>query len=438
MILAGFAFLVCVGAFTGIGGMAAARLMRLQFAPALLRSLTGISVGALVIAAAILLSAWLFGRFYCSFCCPFGIMQDIVVLLSRRKKVSVPNLKKTRVVLTSLTLGMAAAGWNMGFLLLDPYSNSGRIFGAFVSGGFVVLAVIAALAVWKKRIFCTAFCPAGTMLGWAAKRGVFRLEIGENCVKCGKCGRSCPVSCIDVAAGTIDNERCVRCLACAASCPLQAISFSRRRPKPQAPADASRRAFLIHGSIFLAGVAAGAALAKTGLQNILAAAKKLHILPPGAGSPEHFAAKCTACQLCTANCPAGIIVSSRGGSGVELDLSRGNCKFNCNKCSQICPTGAIAPLTLAVKQKTKIAEAVLDASHCLVYQGEVETCGRCGGVCPTGAIRLRKNTAPRPVDPSLCIGCGACQYVCPAPGKAMTVHAVERQTLLSSEEQDDE
>ena len=44
--------------------------------------------------------------------------------------------------------------------------------------------------------------------------------------------------------------------------------------------------------------------------------------------------------------------------------------------------------------------------------------------CPTGAIKLRKNGTPKPVDKSLCIGCGACQAVCPAtPKKAMTVLA---------------
>ena len=31
-----------------------------------------------------------------------------------------------------------------------------------------------------------------------------------------------------------------------------------------------------------------------------------------------------------------------------------------------------------------------------------------------------------------CIGCGACQQVCPAPEKAMTVHEIEKQITLEA------
>ena len=146
---------------------------------------------------------------------------------------------------------------------------------------------------------------------------------------------------------------------------------------------------------------------------------------------ERFAQKCTACRLCEANCPAKIIVPAPGGDGpVRLDLSRGACKYDCNRCSAICPTGALKPLKLEDKRRTKIAEAEFDPKVCIAFQTE-DKCGRCAKACPTGAIKLRKNGTPKPVDKNRCIGCGACQAACPAaPKKAMTVHAVERQTLL--------
>ena len=49
---------------------------------------------------------------------------------------------------------------------------------------------------------------------------------------------------------------------------------------------------------------------------------------------------------------------------------------------------------------------------------------------PAHAITLRGNGTPRPVNTDLCIGCGACQMVCPAPEKAMTVHEIEKQVTL--------
>lgn len=424
-IAAAAVFLLLYGlAFSGMCA-AAAPLLHAQFGPALMRCLAAFSLGALGTVLGIVLFTVLFGRFYCSVFCPFGILQDVIIFLSRRKAVSVPNLPGLRYAVAGVMLGLLFCGWSAGFLLLDPYTNAGRITGAFAAGGFVPLLVIAALAVWKKRIFCTAVCPVGTLLGLSARFGVFRLAIKGRCVKCGKCARSCPAGCIDPASGRLDNERCIRCMNCIAACPLDSIGFVLPEHK-EIPVNESRRAFLINGGLLLAGAAAGAALAKAGLGKLEEFARNWKILPPGAGNAERFVSRCTGCQLCTRNCPAKIIVHAKGGGPVSLDLSRGYCHFDCNKCSQVCPTGAIRPLTLAAKQKTKIAEAHFNPQKCIVFQND-EKCGRCAAVCPVHAVLLRKNGTPRPVKTDLCIGCGACMEICPAPEKAMTVHAIEKQ-----------
>ncbi len=370
-----------------------------------------------------------FGRFYCAFFCPLGILQDVIAYLSRREGKGLPNCRRIRYGIAGVAVGMVLAGWSLPFLLLDPYSNFGRIAGSFTIGGLLPLLVIAFLAVWKKRIYCTAICPVGTVLGLLARHGLFQLHLTEQCVKCGQCVKVCPSGCIDPAAGTIDNERCVRCLSCLAVCRLHAVKYGRPGKKVRT-LDKGRRAFLVNGGILIAGVAAGAALARVGMGKLAGYAKRFSILPPGAGNAERFASKCTACQLCTVNCPAKIIVPAPGGDGpVSLDLNRGACLYDCNRCSQVCPTGALRPLALQVKQKTKIAEAKFNPRVCIVFQ-EGEKCGKCAHVCPTGAVTLRSSGAPRPVNTALCIGCGACQQVCPAPGKAMTVHEIERQILL--------
>lgn len=424
-IAAAAVFLLMYGlAFSGMSA-AAVPLLHAQLGPALMRCLAAFTLGALGTVLGILLFTLLFGRFYCSVFCPFGILQDVILLLPRRKAVSVPNLPALRYAAAGLTFGLLFCGWSGGFLLLDPYTNAGRIAGAFAAGGFIPLLVIAVLTIWKKRIYCTAVCPVGTLLGLTARYGVFRLTIKKRCVKCGKCARSCPADCIDVASGRIDNERCVRCMNCVAACPLESIGFAMPERK-ELPVDESRRAFLISGGVLLAGLAVGAAVAKAGLGRLENFARKWKILPPGAGSAERFVPRCTGCQLCTRNCPAKIIVPAPGGGPVSLDLSRGHCHYDCNKCAQVCPTGAIRPLSLAVKQKTRIAEAHFNPQKCIVFQND-EPCGRCAAVCPVHAVLLRKNGTPRPVKTDLCIGCGACMEICPAPGKAMTVHAIEKQ-----------
>ena len=430
IVLAAAALLLSGAAFLG-GGVLAARWLAVQFAPSLMRWCAAYSVGAAATVGAILLATLLFGRFYCAVICPFGILQDVIGFLSRRKGVSVPDLALLRYAVAGGVFGLFACGWTTGFLLLDPYSNFGRVLGPVSWGGMSALAAIVLLAVWKKRLFCVSLCPVGTLLGLPAKVGLFRLAIGDRCVRCGKCVKNCPAGCIDLPNRRIDNERCVRCLNCVALCPRDTVGFVRawrRKPLDFAPA---RRAFLRRAAALASGLAAGAVLARTGLERLgKGLGRRTGILPPGAGDEAHFAAKCTGCQLCTRNCPAHIIVPASGGDGpVQLDLARGSCRFDCRNCSQVCPTGAIKPLTLRDKQRLRIAEARFNPQTCIVFQND-EPCGRCAAACPTGAIRLRKNGTPRPVNRKLCIGCGACQAVCPAPAKAMTVHAVERQTPM--------
>ena len=400
-----------------------ALLMHVQLGPAVMKCFSAFSVGSLVTTVVIALLTFLFGRFYCACLCPLGILQDIFGFLSRRQARPAANFSKTRYAIAGLVFSAMVAGWTTGFKLLDPYTNFGRICASFLIGGFVPFLVIAVLAVWKKRIFCNSICPVGTLLGLLARHGLVRLAIGEQCVKCGQCVRNCPSGCLDLTNGLLDNERCVRCLNCLSVCPLHAIRFTLySKAKPNEP-DLSRRQFLSRCASLVVGAVAGVTLARTGLLRLAEKARQFPILPPGADSLERFLAKCTGCQICTANCPGGVIVPGKGGMGpVSLDFSRGFCLYDCHRCGQVCPTGAIRPLTLEQKRQTKIAVATFDPRHCLVFQEGVP-CGHCSQVCPTKAITLRKNGAPRAPKPDMCIGCGACQNVCPAEPKAMTVGA---------------
>ena len=424
-------FLFLTGlAFSGIGSCIAS-FLHVQFGPALIKCAAAFSIGALTIVIGIVLGTVLFGRFYCSVFCPFGLLQDVIGFLARRKSTEMKDFRKIRFSIAGVTYGLLLSGWSGGFLLLDPYSNFGRIFAVFSIGGLIPLIVITILASWKRRLYCTAVCPVGTLLGIPAKFSVFQLAFRGKCVKCRTCVKFCPAGCIDLEKGKIDNERCIRCMNCISRCPLGSIGFALPQ-KTEMKLNFSRREFLIRCGVLTAGLAAGALLAKTGLGKLTEYAKRFKILPPGAGDSARFATKCTACQFCTANCPAKIIVPAPGGDGpVSLDLSKGACRYDCNRCSQVCPTGAIVPLSLEIKRKTKIAEAKFNPQKCLVFQDAVK-CGKCAEACPVKAIVLRKNGTPRPVKTDLCIGCGACQSVCPATEKAMTVHEIEKQILIKS------
>jgi ferredoxin len=154
------------------------------------------------------------------------------------------------------------------------------------------------------------------------------------------------------------------------------------------------------------------------------------VLPPGARSLAHFQSRCTACHLCVANCPDQVLrpsITAHGLAGFlqpfqDFDISF--CSYNCSNCSQVCPTGAIEPITVEERRSVRTGVAVLFPDLCVVRTNHT-SCGACSEHCPTQAVHMVpwKNglTVPK-VRPCLCIGCGGCEFICPVrPHKAIIV-----------------
>ena len=103
----------------------------------------------------------------------------------------------------------------------------------------------------------------------------------------------------------------------------------------------------------------------------------------------------------------------------EMSYERGYCRPECTKCSEVCPTGAIRPITKEDKSSVQIGHAVWIAANCVVNTDGVE-CGNCARHCPTGAVQMVHKEPGNPDSPRIpvvnearCIGCGACASACP-------------------------
>jgi ferredoxin len=108
----------------------------------------------------------------------------------------------------------------------------------------------------------------------------------------------------------------------------------------------------------------------------------------------------------------------------RLDYHSAYCLFECTRCGEICPEGAIDLLAPATKQVTQIGVADFYQSRCVVEVNGTD-CAACSEHCPTKAITTkpyRENLRLPSLDQSLCVGCGACEYACPVkPTKAVLV-----------------
>lgn len=458
-------------------------MAKIQFLPAVLALNFGVVIG-------LVLLTLLMGRIYCSVICPLGVLQDIFGWFGKKAKKNRYTYSKPLSILRYVMLGVLVVALVAGFGsiagLIAPYSAFGRIASTFLApiyqlgnnllaswaesmdsyafysvdiwwkGGItfvvalVTLVALFVLAFKNGRTYCNTICPVGTVLGFLSRYSYLKPVIDTTkCNGCGLCARNCKASCIDSKNHAIDYSRCVVCLDCIDKCRQGAIKYVPRAKASQsapsgASADKGRRAF-ITGTAMVAGasVAKAQKLKMDGGYAVIEDKKipnrETPLTPPGSLSARNLAQHCTACQLCISACPNQVLRPSGDLSNFMQPVTsfeRGYCRPECVKCSEVCPTGAIKPITKEEKTAIQIGHAVWIADNCVVNRDN-EKCDNCFRHCPTGAIQMvaknpddKKSPKIPVINTERCIGCGACENLCPSrPFSAIYVegHEVHRE-----------
>lgn len=336
-----------------------------------------------LVALPVVLFVLVFPRGFCRHACPVGLLQEQVERVragSGRSWRRCPAIGRWLVL---LTLGGAVVGYPL-FLWLDPlaifhgFLNAWRppVSAAVLLTG-LALPLLLVLDLAAPRLWCHRACPLGAaqdLLG--LPRRWFRRR-----------SRSSP-------AGRRENS---------------------------GEADPQRRWFLA----CLAG-AVGAWVVQAARRQPPAPLLR----PPGAVDEARFTGLCVRCGNCARICPSKIIQPDRNAGGLagwlapRLDFTRDYCREDCHRCNRICPSGAIARLSLSEKRRQVIGLAHVDDDTCLMVLGR--ECNACIRACPCAAIRVDNSLdpfSPQPlVDTERCNGCGACEIVCPTqPHRAIRV-----------------
>ena len=464
-------------------------MAKIQFLPAFLALHVGIVI-------ALVLLTVLLGRVYCSVICPLGVFQDFIAWLSKKRRRKnrysfSPAVSWLRYSVLALFVLAMLGGVGSFVALLEPYSAYGRIVSnlfapvyqwgnnglaylaeradsyAFyetdvwvrswlVFGVAAVTLVVIVLLAWRNgRTYCNTVCPVGTLLGFFSRYSLFRPVIrAEGCVSCSLCARQCKASCIDYKNHKIDYSRCVACMDCLDACKHDAIRFGNRLKEAGTKdihdtaddgVDPTRRKFFSLVALLTAGMTLKAQEKKVDgglavIEDKKVPERAMAIVPPGAVSARHFAQHCTGCQLCVSVCENQVLRPSMDWQKLmqpEMSYERGYCRPECTKCADVCPAGAIRPITVAEKSAIQIGHAVWVKANCIPLTDGV-SCGNCARHCPAGAIQM-VNSVPGDghslkipvVNEERCIGCGACENLCPArPFSAIYVEGHEVHRVL--------
>ena len=350
----------------------------------------------------------LLGRFFCEAICPLGIVQSFVNWIChpkthvRRVCTRLPETRAQRIVRWSIVgvcVALGACGCMGPVTMVAPISIFGKAVVLWWPGVAVFAIVVILAAIGDGRWWCNWICPFGTVYNLIAKVTPCRNKVGKGCGNCRKCfGGS------RTGAAPVQDES----------------------------GDGVTRRETLKGAAVLAVAdkLTDGGFAEVSLPGV--PERGTPVLPPGAGSREGFYAKCVSCQLCIANCPGKCLVQSTDlktlGQPV-MDFRRGYCLGSCVKCGEICPELAIKKLQTVQRPNVHMGEAVWVRDRC-VRTTEGDKCTACVRKCPVQAIHLVQGFPV--VDRQKCIGCGACEHVCPArPLPAIYVKGYEMQRMVN-------
>ena len=302
----------------------------------------------------------------------------------------------------------------------------------------ILFLVILSASLRITRLWCRSICPLGALLGAVSRWSVFGLhKDAESCDKCNRCLLHCQGGDDPIGGAPWRKAECLMCMNCVGSCPHGSLVFRFfRNEKEVASPDLSRRRTLTGlaaGAVVVPLMRADTAMGKSRNERLLR--------PPGALDEPDFLSRCIRCGECMKVCPNNSLHPTLGEAGLEglwtptLVPRIGYCEPSCILCSEVCPTGAIWQITPREKgwvvgvgqqsQQVRVGTAFYDRGRCLPWAMATE-CIVCEEWCPVSpkAIYLQEaqvidaagntKTLKQPrVDPSRCVGCGACEFACP-------------------------
>lgn len=164
------------------------------------------------------------GRLYCGYICPFGIICSIIKKLPVRRLE--PSFALNRF---SSYLKLFILAWLLLIYLLTK--NDGlfnyEIFvtlftrrGSYMAWFLVTVSILAMLSgIWY--FWCRFLCPAGGLLGIISKISLFKQKLNCPQPECKICAYNCPMACIDPDKKTISSFECIRCNICINKCPYK-------------------------------------------------------------------------------------------------------------------------------------------------------------------------------------------------------------------------
>jgi len=183
----------------------------------------------------------LFGRFFCGWICPVGMLLEYSHTLTEKKgKKGVGTLWKNRekyAILLAVLTASLLFNFTAPYLFSPPgiiyrtiiYFTLQGIIGADVTI-LLFIFILDVIAIRYGRTWCNTLCPLGAIISGLSLINLVRPEVDQDkCIdfefNCLNCERICPMRVPLTRADRWAMMDCNKCLKCWANCPVKAVKI---------------------------------------------------------------------------------------------------------------------------------------------------------------------------------------------------------------------
>lgn len=191
---------------------------------------------ALFIFIAILTTAFIFKKSFCSWLCPIGTMSEGASKLGKiifKRNFKIPKLLDWPLM--SLKYLLLAF-----FVYVIFFQMNAFVIHAFLHGNYhkiadvkmlyffldlsltaaIVLSVLFILSIFFQNFWCRYLCPYGALLGVISVFSPTKVSRTEDlCISCKKCDKACPNRVEVSKEKRVYSPECTGCLSCIETCP---------------------------------------------------------------------------------------------------------------------------------------------------------------------------------------------------------------------------
>ncbi len=189
---------------------------------------------------AVLTISIVFGKSFCSWVCPIGILSEYIGEFGAKiekkffgKELKLPKILdyplrslKYLIMIFFVYSVFAMSADDLKSFLDSPYNilvdvKMYYFFADISLFSIKVLTALFILSIVIRNFWCRYLCPYGALLGIFSLLSIFKIKRNtDTCIDCGLCATACPHHIKVDKVKTVVSDECTSCLQCLDACPV--------------------------------------------------------------------------------------------------------------------------------------------------------------------------------------------------------------------------